>query len=35
MPPGPRADIGQGEPPTPTEVERLRVSLHQPEFSFG
>jgi type I restriction-modification system DNA methylase subunit len=35
MPPGPRTDIGQGEPPTPDEVERIRVSLHQPEFLFG
>jgi len=34
-PPGPRKDIGQGEPPTPAEVERIRNSLHQPEFMFG
>jgi hypothetical protein len=28
-PPGPRKDIGQGEPPTWDEVERIRVSLQQ------
>jgi len=35
MPPGPRTDIGQGEPPKPAEVERIRASLHQQKFSFG
>jgi type I restriction-modification system DNA methylase subunit len=33
-PPGPRSDIGQGEPPTPDEVNRIRVSLHQQELAF-
>jgi type I restriction-modification system DNA methylase subunit len=34
MPPGPPTDIRQGEPPTPAEVQRIAVSLHQPEFTF-
>lgn len=32
--PGPRSDIGQGEPPKPAEVKRLRVALSQQELTF-
>ena len=33
-PPSPRSDIGQGEPPTPAEVEQIRVSLQQQELAL-
>jgi type I restriction-modification system DNA methylase subunit len=32
--PGPRSDIGQGEPPTPAEMERIKVALTQQELAF-
>ena len=34
MPPGPRTDIGQGEPPKPAEVEQIRNSLQQQELAL-
>jgi hypothetical protein len=34
IPPAPPSDIGQGEPPTPTEVQRIAVSLQQQELAL-
>jgi type I restriction-modification system DNA methylase subunit len=34
MPPAPRSDIGQGEPPTPAEVQCIAVSLRQQELAL-